>query len=96
MATEFGTGYCTDCRRFVAIEDQFPESTYEAGGEMGFRVTRFACGHETTTNPVRIGDAPGAPYAGEQTPVAATSQPWDMRAAQARADAIADPWGTDS
>lgn len=53
--------WCSDCRRRQVIEDEFTESVYEPGGEMGFRVTWLACGHHHETNPVRIGAAPGAP-----------------------------------
>lgn len=53
--------WCGDCRRSAKVVDQFTESVYEPGGEMGFRVTELACGHYHESNRVRIGAAPGAP-----------------------------------
>lgn len=55
--------WCSDCRRTAVVVDQFLESTYEPGGEMGFRVTELACGHYHESNRVRVGDAPGKPPA---------------------------------
>lgn len=93
MVSEFGTGWCMECRTRIEVVDDFEESTYESGGEMGFRVTVFACGHVIESSSVRVGEAPGAPYAGPQATVAATSQPWDLRAADARQDALDHPYG---
>lgn len=53
--------WCGECRRSAKVVDTFTESTYEPGGEMGFRVTELDCGHYRESNPVRIGAAPGAP-----------------------------------
>lgn len=92
-----GLDWCPECRAPQTVEDTYTESRYVGGSggasEMTVTVFDLACGHQTTTRPVRTGSAPGAPYAGRETVVAATHHPADLYAArqqQARLDA--DPW----
>lgn len=53
--------WCPDCRRRSNIVDTFTESHYTRRGEHAYRVNELSCGHTTETQPVRVGDAPGAP-----------------------------------
>lgn len=56
--------FCTTCRTMVEVEDEFDASTMKASGEFEYRVTALACGHQVEGPLVRVGAAPGAPYAG--------------------------------
>ena len=94
MTGEYGTGWCPECRRTRGIEDQFPESRYEKRGEVEFMVDVFDCGHTNERGEHVVGAAPGAPYAGPQAVIAASTRPADMRAARAEQGLpeVVDPW----
>lgn len=74
--------WCSECGRRVFVEDEFPESRYTPGGEMERLVTVLVCGHSQESSERRVGDAPGAPYAGPDRPVARSTRPDEMRAAR--------------
>jgi hypothetical protein len=83
--------WCPECRTTREVEEQSPESHMERHGEVGYLVTRMDCGHTTQGPSTVVGPAPGAPYAGPQVAVAATTNPRDLRHARDR-QLDADPW----
>lgn len=58
-----GRSYCPTHRTMQDELDHFVEESLEPGGRQSFTVTELACGHYLQGGNVRIGPAPGAPYA---------------------------------
>lgn len=54
--------WCPACRAMRRVLDSHPESTYDGGSvrgrEYAYLVLDLECGHEVSTDPVEIGDAP--------------------------------------
>jgi hypothetical protein len=66
------------------VIDEHRESTYDGGAggaaEYGYTVWDLDCGHELHGDPVRVGPAPGAPYADHRT--AASTKAGDLAASR--------------
>lgn len=78
------TAWCVPCWSRVTIEEVCVESELTSFGEIDYTITHMVCGHHTQGPGHVRGAAPGAPYAGPQVAVAATTRPWDIDAARAR------------
>lgn len=95
LSTEYQRDeWCPECRTGSSVEDEFTESRYERSGEYEFTVTKLACGHDVISGDHHVGAAPGAPYAGHGTVVAASTRPRDLHdaAVRSRLSAADDPW----
>lgn len=75
------TAWCTRCRTRRAVEETSDESTYEGRHEVGYHVTRLACGHEEQTEGRIIGASPGGEAAAEAATEAVTRRRLEQTAA---------------
>lgn len=81
---DLGTAWCTTCGRSSRVIDRFDAGHMTRAGEVEYAVTALACGHEEQGTEKIIGPAPGVPYAGPQTAVAASTRSRDLLAAHRR------------
>jgi len=71
---------CPECGVVQSWVGYYFESYYDGESEYGYHVYELACGHEKQAPAVRLGEAPGKPYAGRKT--AASTRAADLAAAR--------------